>query len=74
MFNLHLCLDQTRPPIILDGLDANTNYEAYLTATNQYGKSMPSNRLVFKTKISVKNLLDDGDMSYNITTCCRNSG
>lgn len=72
--NLYLCLDQTRPPIILGDLDPNTNYETYLTATNQFGTSSPSNRLVFKTRQATNKANVNSDMSYNITTCCRNSG
>lgn len=45
--------EKDHPPIILEDLDSNTFYEAYVVALNAHGGGPPSSRLVFKTKPQV---------------------
>lgn len=63
---------QNIPPIILDHLEANSNYESFIVAVNAHGKSYPSPRLIFQTKSVVDS--DPVTPAYNMTTCCKHSG
>jgi hypothetical protein len=63
---------QSTPPIILDNLEANSIYEAFIVAVNAHGKSYPSPRLIFQTKPIIES--DPVTPSYNMTTCCKHSG
>ena len=65
-------IQQNVSPIILDSLDANSNYEAFIVAVNAHGKSYPSPRLIFQTKTNVE--ADPVTPAYNMTTCCKHSG
>lgn len=69
IINFH---QQDVPPIILDNLEANANYEAFIVAVNAHGKSYPSPRLIFQTKSVIES--DPVTPAYNMTTCCRHSG
>lgn len=46
-------MEKDHPPIILEDLDSNTFYEAFVVAVNAHGNGPPSTRLVFKTKPQV---------------------
>ncbi|KAL7051028.1 hypothetical protein ACKWTF_004301 [Chironomus riparius] len=64
--------EKSIPPIILDNLDANSIYEAFIVAVNAHGKSYPSPRLIFQTKPLIE--ADPVTPTYNMTTCCKYSG
>lgn len=49
-------IEKDHAPIIIEDLDANTYYEAYVVAVNAHGRGPPSSRLVFKTKTQVSKL------------------
>jgi Fibronectin type III domain len=72
LLHSHCIRLQNIPPIILDNLEANSNYEAFIVAVNAHGKSYPSPRLIFQTKSVVE--ADPIAPAYNMTTCCKNSG
>lgn len=63
---------QAHPPIILDSLESNSVYEAFIVAVNAHGKSYPSPRLIFQTKPVIES--DPVTPEYNMTTCCKYSG
>jgi hypothetical protein len=63
---------QSTPPIILDNLEPNAIYEAFIVAVNAHGKSYPSPRLIFQTKPVIET--DPITPAYNMTTCCKHSG
>lgn len=65
-------VDKQTPPIILESLESNSIYEAFIVAVNAHGKSYPSPRLIFQTKTVVE--ADPVSLNYNMTTCCRSSG
>lgn len=46
-------IEKDHSPIIIEGLDSSTFYEAYVVAVNTHGRGPPSSRLVFKTKSQV---------------------
>lgn len=48
-----MVLEKDHPPIIIEDLDSNSYYEAYIVAMNAHGRGPPSSRLVFKTKLHV---------------------
>lgn len=49
-------IEKDHAPIIIEDLDANTYYEAYIVAVNAHGRGSPSSRLVFRTKTKVSKL------------------
>ncbi|XP_037031427.1 Ig-like and fibronectin type-III domain-containing protein 2 isoform X3 [Bradysia coprophila] len=61
-------IEKDHPPLIMEGLDSATYYEAYVVAVNAHGKGDPSPRLVFRTKHDID--VEPSTPSYNITTCC----
>lgn len=46
-------IEKDHAPIIIEDLDANAYYEAYVVAVNAHGRGPPSTRLVFRTKPQV---------------------
>ena len=63
----------TRSPYLLDGLKAGGRYEVYVKATNSYGTSQGSSRVVFSTPPVYTN--DEVEtlelaVGYNETQCC----
>lgn len=62
-YNIHLrqlnqgeeydVFEKDHSPFILENLESDTYYEAFVVAVNAHGKSAPSTRLVFKTKQTV---------------------
>lgn len=46
-------IEKDHPPLIMEGLDSATYYEAYVVAVNAHGKGGPSPRIVFRTKHDV---------------------
>jgi hypothetical protein len=65
-------ITQSVSPVILDNLEPDSSYEAFIVALNHHGKSYPSPRLIFQTKSAVN--ADPIAPAYNMTSCCRNSG
>ena len=73
-------------PFLLDGLNANSRYEVYVSAVNQYGIGQGSNRVIFFTPAIVESsndespapndkdiILDKNNQAYNETECCLNA-
>lgn len=50
-------VEKDHPPFILEDLDSNTFYEAFVVAVNVHGNGPPSTRLVFKTKPQASEIL-----------------
>lgn len=81
-YNLHLrklgsgeeytVIEKEHPPIILEDLESDMYYEAFIVALNAHGKGGPSPRLVFKTKPNTE--IEDSAPNYNMTSCCHASG
>lgn len=68
--------EKDHPPIIIEGLESGSFYEAFVVAVNSHGKGAPSTRLVFPTKRHIETVVEAGELtpSYNITSCCKASG
>lgn len=47
-------IEKDHAPIIIEDLDPNQFYEAYVVAVNAHGRGPPSYRLVFRTKPQVR--------------------
>lgn len=74
-------------PYLLDGLNANSRYEVFVSAVNQYGIGQGSSRIIFFTPpISEPTtnseepapnnkdiILDKNNLAYNETECCLNA-
>ncbi|XP_073979651.1 Ig-like and fibronectin type-III domain-containing protein 1 [Rhodnius prolixus] len=68
-------IHEIMPPYILEELQSNTLYEAFVVASNIHGKGDPSQRIVFNTQSKIfEAQLEREENEYNVTACCSSAG